>query len=313
MNLSDCLDSDVSLGGPPANPLSPPGGIACNATTHENTRGDFLNAKGLSVSDRDTLKTQVAYALISHGETGYGSKEYFNANAEGTYWILDPSAAGVAAEDEAHFDDIVSYAVASDLVVAAKVGGRAWPVGMTLNRTDTVAFSGSNNTLRTLSPRKISFAGGRIMMSAFIPTGAPYIASKELLAMSPFTHAIGASAASGGSGNLISGEGLGFDFKVKRRVLKVVLASFNSDDQATFTFYNGATQVGGPWTKSGCTSGADLTNFTIPVGNDFTKAEILAPTSSSASFSVASIAACKYDDASCILPGGVPANDCPPL
>ena len=325
LNLTNCLDSDVSL----VYPLSPPGALACNAITHENTRSDFFDTKGLSVNDRGTLKTQVAYALISHGASGYGayapaspptrltmpapaSKEFLNANAGGAYWILDPSAAGVAAEDGAHFDDILSYSTASDLVVGAKVGGRAWPLGMTLDRTDPV-FPVSSITERTpFSSGKIAFTGGPIMMSAYKTSGATrYIASKLSLTTPPVAYTIGAIILTGGNGDVTNGEGLGFDFRVKRRVLKVVLASFNSPNQAQFTFYNGATQVL-QLTKTACKSGGVSDNFVIDVGNDFTKAEIQALNLSG--FSVASIAACQYDDAShslCILPGQDHAYDCP--
>ena len=145
LNLAHCLDGDVS----PVYPLSGTG-TTCNPTNHENARSDFFAvAVGLSVNDGGTPKSQVAYALISHGASGYGafvptnpptrltmptatSKEFLNADANSnvakTYWILDPSATEVLAEDAAHFDDIVSYAIASDLVVAAKVGARAWPL-----------------------------------------------------------------------------------------------------------------------------------------------------------------------------------------
>jgi len=334
LNLSDCLDSDVTQ----VYPLSAPGGLFCNATTHENTRSDFLATKGLTVNDRGVPKTQVAYALISHGASGYGaytpsspparlamppanSKEFFNVNADGTYWILDPSAAEIDAENENHFDDIVSYAVASDLVVAAKAGGREWPLAMILDRSDPDWPSGSTVLLppppQPPSMRKIVFNGGPIMMSAFRSGVARYISSIQRISPSSYKP-IGARALSGGSGDLTDREGLGFDFRVKRRVLKVMLDDFDSSEKAIFTFYNGATQVGAPLTKSGCHS-ADFTNFTIDVGSDFTTVEIAAPPTTmmppfSSDFAIVSIAACQFDDAAhpaCTLPLRNPAKDCP--
>jgi type II secretory pathway pseudopilin PulG len=328
LNLSDCLDSDVS----PVYPLSGPGGFACNATTHENARSDFFDSKGLSVNDRGTLKTQVAYALISHGASGYGayapaspptrltmptptSKELLNANTGGAYWILDPSAAGVTADDTNHFDDIVSYAVASDLVMVAKAGGRAWPLATILDR---VAVTGQSNTgsgtiNMGVPSEKVALSGGPLTVYAFAFNGS----SRTIASVND-----SGVYAAGATGNISNHEGLGFDFRVQRRILKVTLASFivqaiGGAEQAQFTFFDGATQVA-QINKSAChpTGNGDTANFVFDIGiaygKSFTKVEIADPTNGSVtSFGVASIAACQNNDSACILPGSVAANDCP--
>src|SRR5436190_4490806 len=66
LDLHNCLDDDV------ATTIALSGGD-CNSTTHENARTDFFVSKGLTMSDRGTTVSQVAYALISFGDSGLGA------------------------------------------------------------------------------------------------------------------------------------------------------------------------------------------------------------------------------------------------
>lgn len=336
LNATDCLNEDV------ASVVALSAG-ACNAATHENTRSDYFAGKGLTVNDKGTPIPMVGYVLISFGETGLGayipnstvpmlapsgaSKEFQNAGSGGTYWILGQSDPSVPAEDDNHFDDVVSYKLASDVAAAAKVGGRPWPLYTTLDRLNATGFStpttGSVNTF--VSSRRIAMNGGPVAVSAFAASSTRYISS---MVPSANYYSIGAMTTAGGGGNITTAnsEGLTFDFRVKRRILKITLASFNlapEAEQAQLTFYDGATQVA-QVTKQGCSLGTSPANFTIDVGatynKEFTKVDVQALvrllTTTSSNFSVASIAACQYDDAAhpaCTLPlqPGETANPCP--
>ena len=115
----------------------------CTAQYHESLYSDFLAGKGVIVNDRGTVVNGVAYVLISHGRTGYGSydlsgkrsplpnatsKEYPNTQVpmDNTYWKQDTSASTLAPDSATHFDDIVYYKSASDLLNDSGLAGRDW-------------------------------------------------------------------------------------------------------------------------------------------------------------------------------------------
>lgn len=346
LNLSNCLDSDSAVVYTLSGPGSPP---TCNAITHENTRSDFFDSKGLTVNDRGSVKTKVAFALISHGPTGYGayaptnppasptqltlpnssSKEFLNSGSNGTYWILDPSDSAISADATTHFDDHVSYRLAADVAAAAKIGGRPWPLYASLNRLNATGSStpttGNVNTNRSTSdvPWKPTLSGGPARVNAYAASSTRYISSMPVDTF----YGIGAMTTSGGGGQLTTSnsEGLTFDFRVNRRILKVTLGNFNivggDQEQAQFTFYKDTTQAA-QVTKQACTAAGTTASFTIDLGSspynkEFTKVDVQALTrlgdSSSSNFTVTSIAACQYNDATCVLPQqtGEVYNLCP--
>ena len=102
---------------------------------------NFLAGKGFSVNDFGTVKTGVAYVLISHGPSGGGgytaastqvalpmnANELANMSATGTFVAATASASTVSADDPAHFDDIIAYVTVSDLISKAGRGARTWP------------------------------------------------------------------------------------------------------------------------------------------------------------------------------------------
>ena len=127
----------------PAQPVTPT--TDCAAPFHETKLSDFIANKGISVNDRGTVINKVAYVLISHGSSGYGSygndfggaraplpnalsKELPNTQvpADLTYWKQDASAASVAATDATHFDDVLLYQTSAELLNDAKLSGRNW-------------------------------------------------------------------------------------------------------------------------------------------------------------------------------------------
>lgn len=101
----------------------------------------FLGAKGFTVNDFGTARTAVAYVLISHGGSGYGAytaagtqlttptnaNEVANTSAAGNFFATSASASSVAPDDAAHFDDVISYAVLSELISKAGRSARVWP------------------------------------------------------------------------------------------------------------------------------------------------------------------------------------------
>ena len=315
MKLIDCLDEDVTV----EIPLS---GTACNATTHENARSDFFVGKGLTVNDRGTDVMRVAYALISHGETGLGayvptsgtpmtapagaSKEFLNAGSGGTYWILAPSDPSIAADDAAHFDDALSYRTGSATAFAARSGGRPWPLAALLNRTNVTGGASYNSGSSTAKAAATTgngmtiTAGGDVARNVCVVSTTPEGVS-----------ACTTGAISGGDYlTTSSNETITFDFRVKRRYLKIVFSGFEHSGSnyeiARITFFNGATQVY-QVDKSACDFGLPLTatgEFTIDPGAYFTKVEVRAnDASTSSDFGVAGISACND---SCAISGTIP-------
>ena len=329
LSLENCLDEEV----PTVYLMSGPGGT-CNKNTHENTISDFFVNKGLTVNDRGVAQAKVAYVLISAGATGNGayyphataplaappaaSKELLNAGSAGTYWILIPSDPSIPATDVNHFDDVVSYASASNIVKSAHLP-RPWPLSAVFNQA-SFGLSG-NNWTTNLATYKVTPTGGPVMLTAAGDTARSVCVLNEDVQ--------GASVCTSAGGNdtitQTGNERLTLDFRVTRRVLKVKLTEFRVDDstgipeQARFIFFNGTTLVY-LIEKLACHTGSHgsdaLAQFRIAPVNaithqpiDFTKVEIWGANAAS-DFAVASAAACKADDAICSSTPPDPA-DCP--
>ncbi len=100
----------------------------------------FLAGKGLSLDDFGTPHSDVAYVLISHGATGLGAytvsgirldlpsgAERNNTQDIGAFTIRAFSDPDVAADNNAHFDDLLVYRTLPDLVKRANLSARDWP------------------------------------------------------------------------------------------------------------------------------------------------------------------------------------------
>lgn len=150
-------------------PILPADGLC--PVSHVNTEEQFLNAKGLTVSDFATLKSGVAYVLISHGESGYGAylrggqrmqmpavgDELTNTTAAAPFIKKAHSDPGVDPGLAAHFDDIIVWASIADLMKKAGRRGRDWQdSGATVQITPTtttdmgIAGPGHFNTAGTV-------------------------------------------------------------------------------------------------------------------------------------------------------------------
>lgn len=109
----------------------------------------FLTWKGFTVDNFGVSETNVAYVLISHGSSGLGgystagtqlplptsTRETANLSAcgdgcsgffGGVFYAAPESPATVAATDSTHFDDVISWKTASDLLTRAGRGARVW-------------------------------------------------------------------------------------------------------------------------------------------------------------------------------------------
>jgi hypothetical protein len=143
VNMTRC---NTSLGFPLDMALDP-GGLCKSGSPPPNVPIQFFGARGnmLVVEDSGTTRNGNAFVLVSHGRTGNGAfpaegatvrtglallnptgREFTNTQATGTTWILPHSAPDTVASDPAHFDDIVTYIAATDLVTRAKLAGRSW-------------------------------------------------------------------------------------------------------------------------------------------------------------------------------------------
>lgn len=315
--LADCLDEQVAA----VYPLSG-AGSTCNSTTHENAVSDFFVNKGLTVNDRGSVKTQVAYALISMGESGLGayypggaapmpspdsaSKEFLNAGSGGTYWITTPSDPSVQAASGSHFDDVVSYAYAAELAHNARLAGHPWPLNAIFTLTNA-AFPTGNFNSQSTSWKFTHTTGpmpseGPVMVTAAADIPVVVCVTNT----TPQGVAPCSSLVTDGSDRLDTtfNERLAFDFRVTRKVAIVQLSSFRvlggggtDKEQARITFYNGATQVYQKDVQACATGSPRIGQFTITPGADFTRVEVRALNSTGSAtpsrFEVSAIMACK--------------------
>jgi hypothetical protein len=313
---------------------------------HFTNPADFLTGKGLSVDDLGSLKSGIAYVLISHGETGKGaygaettvrndlpasgSKELLNAQSAAPFWILARSDPSIPVSDVNHFDDSLAYLTIADLVAAAKLGGRDW--GLPL--AGSQAFTHAGVQAITGTPFNFNTNASSITFTSGTASTADDFTATSLAANRRVAMGTDASGNEGlGSTQDIndtnvsaaiqyaSGDGLRFTFNTPARFLGITLISFGfapffgDPERAVFKFFSGATQVGSTLTKSACHA-SGFANFTLNPGTDFDSVTVEAtftiPSSFASEFLVGGIAACLVGATSCAAPNAVvPANNCP--
>lgn len=315
LSLANCLDDDDADVLALFTDATYTVGI-CNPTTHENARSDFFSGKGLTVDDRGTPKTRIAYVLLSHGASGYGAylpepsmtmtapttggKEDINASDSATYWILDFNDTSVTPDNVNHFDDVLSYKNVNDVVAAAKLGGRPWPLSARLDTANVGPYISNNKLSSTATAANTTGGAMTITASASSARSICKVTTTDD-AIAPCTF-----LSFGGTDRLTTtgDERLVFEFRVARRFLRAKLTHFRTTggnfERAKFTFYNGATQVY-EIVKSACdtnVSEADATGrYLIDPGVQFTKVEVRADDSSTTTdFAVSSISGCKLSD-----------------
>lgn len=161
MDASDCNSSSLLTS--TAVPLLA-NGLCATTPAHGTPSADFFTGKGLTVNELSVPKSGIAYVLISHGATGYGSygvdhtanryvlpnaasHESNNVGAAGTYYLDTESATSVDPSSAAHFDDMLRYKSATDLVALAKLNARDWGwVSLTKSFSNTNLVVNANPT-----------------------------------------------------------------------------------------------------------------------------------------------------------------------
>ncbi len=214
-NMSDC---DLV----PATPVDPLGpNFQCTAAhTTSGQPGSpigFLSAAhrpGLSVSGTalPAAVTQVAFVLISHGQSGAGAwleggarqalpaagnaAEFGNTLAVGPFFRQLYSDKSVAVTANNHFDDELIYMTIADLINGAGRGPRRWAgVAATPIVGAPPAISFDNATLAldsSVSPVGLAYSAGVITLSP--PIGTPMVISTGagyVIARNPASTAIG--------------------------------------------------------------------------------------------------------------------------
>ncbi|WP_171091287.1 hypothetical protein [Usitatibacter rugosus] len=335
---TDCnADIAVSMGALAA------GGL-CN-TGHTNTAGDFTAGKGFPVNDQGTVRTGVAFALISHGATGFGAylpqggrmtvptgggQESSNATGTAPYFVASHSAAGVPPADSTHFDDVVVYKLQNDLVNDTRLIARKWGAS-----PGTLA---SQSFTRAVLDALPGLPGSNNLGTNAIDFGA-------------FTITAGISGRNLSSGVLATGEGIGtiltggttssattlsssaneslritFDPPGQPRSLGIMITdlsrlSASNSERVRFTFYSGGSLFA-TIIKDQCISGHVQANYALDPGATFDRVDV-APISTTtgggaSTILLGALQACTADitPGLCVVPATPtgarnPANDCP--
>jgi Tfp pilus assembly protein PilV len=325
-------------------------GGKCGAA-HWNTYAQFKAGKGLTVTDQGTNKTQIAFVLISHGETGYGAwgaeggarlqmptaggNELANTGSASPFFAGSHSAAGVPASAAAHFDDIVVYRTIDELVSSSKLVARAHGTnagtvagGVFDRATLTAAGVTPSNNMGT---NTITVNGVQIV--SIVPAGRNVSFGEVDLNSDGVIDGAGLGAIESGSGlpasvplSSVAGDSLGFLLPPTplARSIGISLVDYGTSGGATdferveFFFFrdNLSTQVDGPITKVACRSGAVQANYTITATGDFNifgLRPIASVGGNETTLLVGSFRACDASVAAgqCKAPTAVAANDCP--
>jgi type II secretory pathway pseudopilin PulG len=116
-----------------------------NLGLRTTTPAEFLDGKGLRVKDGSADYTDVAYVLISHGQSGLGGftssgasvmiddktdpkgDELDNTKATGPFVIKPFSDAETSILANDHFDDFLVYRRLPELIARIKLDARDWP------------------------------------------------------------------------------------------------------------------------------------------------------------------------------------------
>lgn len=313
------------------------------STAHTNLASDFTAGKGFSVNDQGTLRTGVAFALISHGATGYGAytpqggrltmptaggSEASNAAGTAPYFATTHSATGVVPSDNAFFDDIVVYKLQNDLVNDTRLVARRWGNEAAILAASTLASQSFSRTALDAIP---GIPGSNNLGVTAIDFG-------------PFTITAGISGRNLSSGVMGTGEGIGtiltggttssattlsssageflrINFDTPARSLGVVITdlsrlSATNSERVRFTFYSGGTSFISI-TKDQCTSGNVQANYSLDPGNTFDRVDVIPITTTTgggtSTILLGSLRSCSADLAPslCVAPTAVATNNCP--
>lgn len=164
-----------------------------------------------AVQDLGTTKSDIAFVLVSHGESGYGAypaegnaritlpssvAESANVATSATYYILARSAKDVAASSSSHFDDVVTYMSASDLVSSANMASRSWPLSATFSATAVEAAAPGFDSASSDDTGLTSLSMGGMLITAYANGATRNVGFREQSGVGGLG-AIGGSSTSG--------------------------------------------------------------------------------------------------------------------
>jgi hypothetical protein len=141
-------------------------------TTHDHTPSQFMLGKGLTVDNMGVSLPSIAFVLIDHGKTGYGSwgpngarmtsaatnsLEWFNseANPQLTFYQRE-AATTVEPSDANHFDDQIVYMAIAELIERTGLKDRDWPEPP--DPTTTALSAATTANMGTFAEGQNSFA-----------------------------------------------------------------------------------------------------------------------------------------------------------
>jgi hypothetical protein len=289
---------------PAAPPLLPSG--LCDPTGSHSDAAHFADGKGLQVTDRYSATpiaiAGLAYVLISHGPSGFGTysaagvattspasggDEATNTTATGSPGGFVARAASppeTPSGDVTHFDDVLVYRSITDLAAKAGLGARNW-AGTTLNTANVLAALGLS------APPSTPDLGVQTLTIGNATITAQIAGVSENLSLGSVAGLDGIGGVAGGGGALLSSADaevlhVNFNGPIPQQMLAVTLNGLGcrmtagvctDSDSVQFTFYKDGTPVGSPITKTGCNT-LNVASFTIDLGaspaGDFNSVDI---------------------------------------
>jgi hypothetical protein len=296
LSMVDCDLVEATPAGRTANGLCQP--------THDTVPGtydpvsrkyspntSFLADKGRTIVDMGTQYDDVAYVILSHGETGLGgytaasgnqvipgpksNEEKNNLKATGDFTIKPHSDYDTEANNSQHFDDILVYRRLPDLIHRIGLGARDWldegTTSLRFDRTSVSTAVGSTVMPGSSTGQSTINFGGNARVSGLgggtTPTNISLDTSLD------GTDGLGVA---GGASNLldsVSNESLQIRFYLGGRSLGLSLsnvgtytdASGSFGEVAQVTFYLDDVKVAGP-IYAGCGDPGPRGDFSIDIG-----------------------------------------------
>lgn len=344
VSMVECDTVEPTAGN--ATPVSNSLGGLCVSSTdpyqRTTTPANFLNGKGLPLTDYGVAHNDTAYVVISHGATGYGGytlagtqmpmpagTERNNTRATGPFTIQAFSDADVGVTSGLHFDDLLVYRTIPDLVQRIGLSARDWPetatTSTTFNTATVSAALGAPATPGDLGTATLNFAG--VTATGFSGSAvSTNIAFDVGSGGGSSTTGLGIAGNASNMMSSVGGEYIKLKFASPARTFAVTLNDFGFYvsgfnvffEKAQFTFTLGGNAVGSAVVKTGCRSDGDLASFSITPSSTFDGVQIQPLAAAGAfggtnasSFLVSAVKACDVTVGSCTTALANGGNTCP--
>lgn len=195
--------TEVAVGGPTQVVVDCDGSAAHqdHPVHFRRATADPTKDRGLFVSERGATVGGLAFVLVSHGRSGRGAfgmesgvravlptaaDELRNTQGPSSpawsspFVINARSDATIAPDAAGHFDDVVSYMRATDLIAGAKLGARAWPSSSLVASAPTIqALVPGFDPNDTQNTGRTSLVFGRVTVTARSNFGTQNIGFRE--------------------------------------------------------------------------------------------------------------------------------------